>query len=138
MSFLEEYELKLRALGIERARLPDVMDSVVPQLGPMADGSAGMKVKPPPIAEDLSRFESRQARSGARSAKNRAFYEALDRAGTSGRELARKVGRELHFIPNWLNGRAGEKIRERVWALLNEEQRRAVPVAARPGKTRRN
>lgn len=135
---LEEYTSLAQELGIDRrglaegARLPDVMASVVPDLGSAVDPTASGRAKPPPIAEDLSRFAKTRMNSGRRLAKHEAFYGALDRAGMSATGLASALGVERRWVSNWLHGNASQARRWQVWALLNEEQRRAVPRVARP------
>ncbi len=142
---VETYQERAVALGIERGALaegfePDI-PSVVPQdLGPSVRREVSKKVAPPPIAEDLTRFQRRvgqavtktrngRGRGGGRHFTDltRAFYGRLYLRTTS-QALARELGVDVSAIGMAIRGhRHSGPVRARLVKLLTPEECAALP-----------
>lgn len=136
---VETYQERAEALGIGRGALaegfvPDLPSVVPHDLGPAVRHDLSKKAPPPPITEDLTRFQKPNWRQGwgcggprRFTDRTRAFYLLLYQRTTS-QDLAREMSVDVTAIGMAIRGhRHSGPVRGRLLELLTPDERAALP-----------
>lgn len=134
----ESYLERCRDLGISRGQLEQGFRPDLP--GVVAEPEANWKVTkavtPPPITEDLSRFQARKAVSTqlriasmlARAGKRmRPLYESLAARKVTVAMIAEAAGVERNLLTEAMRGRpASAAVKAKAWPLFTKEEQRIL------------